>query len=152
MKKYKLITSTIVLCIITHSCSQRKENADKNLRDYCTIIFESNKKSIYVTDDYSFSEEWVKQKNGKYAKTQKELNFTQNERDSLAKYTYRIIKNPALANKTMTCGAGENITIEISYCSTSISCKYSSVQSWHLLSDDNRKLYDILNSKTAIPK
>ncbi|MFB3387476.1 hypothetical protein [Flavobacterium sp. LAR06] len=152
MKKYILIASTVILCIITYSCSQKKENKDPNLRDYCTIIFESNKKSIYVTYDYSFSEELVKQKNGKYEKVQKKLNFTKKECDSLAKYAYQIIKNPALSHTMLTCGAGENISIEISYCSTSISCKYSSIDSWSSLSKDNRKLYTLLSSKTGIPK
>ena len=152
MKKNILLYPLIIFCIIAQSCSQKKENTNKNLRDYCTIIFESNKKSIYVTYDYSFSEEWVKQKNGKYEKVQKKLNFTKKECDSLGKYAYRIIHNPTLSNTTLTCGAGENITIEISYCSTSISCKYSSIDSWSKLSNDNRKLYNILNSKTVIPK
>lgn len=152
MKKCLSIVSTIALCVIIYSCSQKKENTDTNLKEYCTIIFESKKKSIYVTYDYSFSEEWVKQKDGKYEKTQKKLNFTKNECDSLAKYAYQIIKNPALSHTMLTCGAGENISIEISYCGTSISCKYSSIESWSTLSHDNRKLYSILNSKTAIPK
>jgi hypothetical protein len=152
MKKYILLASIIVLSIIVQSCSQKKENSNKNLKDYCTIIFESKKKKIYVSDDYSFSEEWVKQKNGKHTQIQKKLNFIKSERDSLAKYAYRIINKPAIANAIMTCGAGENITIEISYCSTSILCKYSSIPSWSTLSTDNKKLYDILNAKTTIPK
>jgi hypothetical protein len=152
MKKYILLASIIVFSIIVQSCSQKKENTNQNLKDYCTIIFESKKKKIYVSDDSSFSEEWVKQKNGKYTQIQKKLNFIKSERDSLAKYAYRIINNPAIANTVMTCGAGENITIEISYCSTSISCKYSSIPSWSTLSTDNKKLYDILNAKTTIPK
>lgn len=152
MKKCISIVSTIVLCIIIYSCSQKKEYADTNLRDYCTIIFESNRKSIYVTNDYSFSEEWVKQKNGKYEKIQTKLNFTKNECDSLARYAEHIIKNPVLSHTMLTCGAGENISIEISYCGTSISCKYSSIDSWSKLSKDNRKLYNILSSKTSIPQ
>ena len=152
MKKYILLASIIVLSIIVQSCSQKKENTNKNLKDYCTIIFESKRKKIYVSNDYSFSEEWVKQKSGKYTQIQKKLNFIKSERDSLAKYAYRIINNPAIANAVMTCGAGENITIEISYCSTSILCKYSSISSWSTLSTDNKKLYDILNAKTTIPK
>jgi hypothetical protein len=152
MKKYILLASIIVFSIIVPSCSQKKENTNKNLKDYCTIIFESKKKKIYVSDDYSFSEEWVKQKNGKYTQIHKKLNFIKSERDSLAKYAFRIINNPAIANTVMTCSAGENITIEISYCSTSILCKYSSIPSWSILSTDNKKLYDILNAKTTIPK
>lgn len=152
MKNYILLASTTVFCIVIQSCSQKKENINKNVRDYCTIIFESKRKSIYVSDDYTFSEEWVKQKNGKFTQIQKQINFTKSERDSLAKYAYRIINHPALANVTMSCGAGENITIKISYCSTSILCKYKSISSWSTLSNDNKKLYDILNAKTTIPK
>ncbi|WP_337964830.1 hypothetical protein [uncultured Flavobacterium sp.] len=152
MKKFVLLASIITTCIITQSCSQKKENENTNLRDYCSIIFESKRKKICVTDDFSSLDEWIKEKDGKYKQVQKKLNFTKNERDSLAKYAYRIINQPTLATRTMTCGAGENITIEISYCSTSILCKYSSIESWSSLSNDNKKLYEILNAKTAIPK
>ena len=152
MKKYILLALIIALSIIVQSCSQKKEKTNKSLKDYCAIIFESKKKKIYVSDDYSFSEEWVKQKDGKYSQIQKKINFIKSERDSIAKYAYRIINNPAIANTVMTCGAGENITIEISYCSTSILCKYSSIPNWSTLSTDNKKLYDILNVKTSIPK
>ncbi|MTH14201.1 hypothetical protein [Flavobacterium sp. LC2016-01] len=152
MKKYIALASTIIVFIITQSCSQKKENADAKLKDYCSIIFESKRKNIYVTYDDAFSEEWIKQKNGKDKKIQKKLNFTKKELDSLAKYAYQIIKAPALATTHLTCGAGENITIEISYCNTSILCKYSSIQSWSTLSNDNKKLYDLLSSKTIIPK
>ncbi|TPG41771.1 hypothetical protein [Flavobacterium pectinovorum] len=152
MKKFVLLVSTIVICITTQSCSQKKENSNKYLQDYNTIIFESKRKKICVSDDFSSLEEWIKEKNGEYKQVQKKLNFSKNERDSLAKYAYRIINQPTLATKVLTCGAGENITIEISYGSTSISCKYSSIESWSSLSNDNKKLYEILNAKTAIPK
>lgn len=152
MKKYILLASTIVFCIIIQSCSQKKEKVNKKLEDYCTIIFESNSKIIYISDDYSYFEEWVKQKNGKDSQIQTKLNFTKNERDSLSKYAYRVINNPTRSNTMLTCGAGENITIGISYCGTSIMCKYSSIDSWSTLSDDNKKLYNILSSKTKIPK
>jgi hypothetical protein len=153
MNKCISLTLTVLFFIVFQSCSQKeKKKTDNNLRSYCTIIFESNHKKIYVSDEYSYSEEWVKQKNGKYKDVQTELKFTNKEIDSLAKYAYRIINYPALAKTKMTCGAGENITIEISYCITSILCKYSSVPSWSTLSKDNKKLYDILNAKTTIPK
>lgn len=151
MKKYILLL-IIVINIITQSCSHKKENGDKKGKDYCAIIFESNRKKIYVSDEYSFSEEWIKDENGKRKPVQKKINFTKKERDSLEKYASLIINHPTLATTRLTCGAGENITIEISYCSTSILCKYSSVPTWSTLSSDNKKLYDILSSKTAIPK
>lgn len=152
MKKFVLLASIITTSIITQSCSQKKEDTNKYLQDYNTIIFESKRTKICVTDDFSSLDEWIKEKDGKYKQVQKKLNFTKNERDSLAKYAYRIINQPTLATKIMTCGAGENITIEISYGSTSILCKYSSIESWSSLSNDNKKLYEILNAKTAIPK
>ncbi|MEN2412873.1 hypothetical protein [Flavobacterium mesophilum] len=146
------IISSILVSTIIYSCSQKKEKTDTNLKEYCEIIFKSNKKNVYVDNHYSYSEELVKQKNGKYEKIEKKLTFTKKECDSLAKYAYQIIKNPTLSHTILTCGAGENISIEISYCGTSIACKYSSIESWSTLSNDNRKLYNILNSKTAIPK
>ncbi|MFH6966812.1 hypothetical protein [Flavobacterium sp. FlaQc-28] len=152
MKKYILLVSAIIVFITSQSCSHKKENTDIKVKDYCTIIFESKKKIIYVTYDDAYSEEWIKQKDGKEKKVQNKLNFTNKELDSLAKYTHQIIKDPAITTTHLTCGAGENITIEISYCSTSISCKYSSIQSWSTLSNDNKKLYDLLSTKTAIPK
>lgn len=151
MKNYIILASITILSNLFQFCTQKKENTPKHLKEYCTIIFESKNKKIYISDDYSFSEEWVKQKKGEHTKIQKKLNFTKSERDSVAMYAYRVITNPTIANTVMTCGAGENITIEISYCTTSISCNYSSIPSWSTLSTDNKKLYDILNAKTRIP-
>lgn len=153
MKNIIFFAGAITLLITTISCSKKDQEAkDYAERDYCTIVFESNKKTIYLSEDGNFVDTWEKDKNGKMSKKQTKLFFNKQERDSVLKYAYRIITHPALSKGELTCGAGENITIAISYCGTSISCKYSSISEWSKLSKDNKKLYELLNSKTAIPK
>lgn len=121
--------------------------------EYSAFIFESKNKRIDVSEDFAQVTEWIPQKAGNDKEVRTKLNFTKVERDSLLQYAYRIIDNPSISQKMLTCNAGENITIGINYSgTTSKFCNYKSVPTWSTLSNDNKKLFNLLNSKTKIPK
>ena len=153
MKKIDILIFPVFFLIIAQSCNKSTNEKPKKTKEYFVFTFESKRKRIDVTDDFAQVTEWIPQKNGNDKEVRTKLSFTKVECDSLSEYAYRIIDNPAISREMLTCNAGEIITIGINYSgTTSKFCKYESVPTWSTLSTDNKKMFNLLNSKTKIPR
>lgn len=81
----------------------------------------------------------------------KTFSLTTSERDSIYKYTYRIITKPVFTDKHATCYAGY-VLIKLRDRQTTLMCEYKSVGEWSTVTNETKKVYDILSSKINISK
>ena len=81
----------------------------------------------------------------------KKIVFTKSEKDSLVKYIYNSVTNPKFSNVLATDYAG-TVQLTLSTGTTKLVCEYHSVGDWSIVSDNTRKIYELLSKKVRISK
>lgn len=81
----------------------------------------------------------------------KTFSLTASERDSIYKYTYQVITKPVFTDKHATCYAGY-VLIKLRDRQTTLMCEYKSVGEWSTVTNETKKIYDILSTKINIGK
>lgn len=91
---------------------------------------------------------------GKIAKEEivkKKVYFTKSEKDSLAKYIYESVTKPKFTNALATDYAG-CVTLRYDTGNMKLTCEYDSVGDWSLVSEQTKKIYDMISNKIKISK
>ena len=91
---------------------------------------------------------------GKIAKEEivkKKVYFTKSEKDSLAKYIYESVTKPKFTNALATDYAGR-VTLRYDTGNMKLTCEYDSVGDWSLVSEQTKKIYDMISNKIKISK
>jgi hypothetical protein len=76
----------------------------------------------------------------------RKIYFSKTEKDSLAKFIFRSVTAPKFTNAFATDYVG-NVKLKFSKINMSLVCEYQSVGHWNEVSDNTRKIYDIIKSK-----
>jgi hypothetical protein len=71
--------------------------------------------------------------------------------DSIGALVMDMITHPTFTDRSVSCYAG-NIRICMKFNNTELCCNYSSVADWTTISDNARKLYEILNARTKVSR
>jgi len=137
------------------SChSSKKEQKQDLYWDEIEIQTKNQTVKIYQeTDTVSVEKEILKKISGngfsakyKLDKIEKKI-FRLNsvKRDSLSKAVYRVMTKPVFPNTRATCYAGYAL-IKLRNGIVTLSCEYESAGEWEKVSDDTKKIYDILEA------
>lgn len=151
----------IILLIFIISCSKKIENISnrnfyqnwENLEiktDRQTIIISKLSDSmeyeniIYTKGFYNTPPQY------KIEKVQKnKMHITNAEKDSLAKYIYASVTDPKFTNNLATDYVG-NIKLKFSKENMNLVCEYKSVGNWTEVSENTRKIYNLIKAKGEI--
>ncbi len=76
----------------------------------------------------------------------RKIYFSETEKDSLAKFIYSSVTTPKFTNKFVTDYVG-NVKLKFSKINMSLVCEYQSVGNWNEVSENTKKIYDIIQSK-----
>ncbi|MFC6268217.1 hypothetical protein [Frigoriflavimonas asaccharolytica] len=159
--KFKLF-SLIILSII-FSCKNEKlkkvSNDDYKRWDeleietrYQTLTifkFSDSAEFINVKYDKGIYEIPPKYNNKKIEK--KVILFTKQERDSLSKYIFQSVIKPSFTNTSATDYVG-NVSLKFKRHNMNLICEYYSVGDWTEISEETKKIFNIINSKVEISK
>lgn len=160
MNYMKQLLMLSFFCLISCNFS-KKEQKDKPVYwDDIEINTKTQKFIIYKeSDTASFEEAIYKNISGKGISAKykldtihrKTFSLTASERDSIYKYTYQVITKPVFTDKHATCYAGY-VLIKLRERQTTLMCEYKSVGEWSTVTNETKKIYDILSSKINISK
>jgi hypothetical protein len=158
-----MIKSIVLLSFLTLiSCNFSKDERKPERINWGTIEIytKSQKVLIYKEEDTaSFEETKYKRISGKGLSSKYKLDtivkktfkLSVSERDSISKYAYHLITKPFFTDKMATCYAGY-VLIKLRERNTTIMCEYESVGEWSTVSNETKKIYDILKTKINIAK
>jgi hypothetical protein len=161
--KMNYIKPVIILsffCLISCNFSKKDKKTEQFYWDDIEINTKTQKVIIYRESDTASFEAAIYKKisgNGILAKykldriQRKTFSLTASERDSIYKYTYQIITKPVFTDKHSTCYSGY-VLIKLRDRQTTLMCEYKSVGEWSIVSNETKKIYDILSSKINIGK
>src|SRR5690606_37108198 len=153
----KILISSIIISLTLLSCKKNDEiiNSEKYNWDY--IIIRNSTEEIKVYKEYdtaSFSRPIYNLVEGNEIVGQYELirteratlNFTENEKDSIANYVLNIINNPVEKNEFCTNYVGK-LNVKIGNWTSSFSANYKSVCRIDTISKTTLNLHKLLNTK-----
>lgn len=145
-----LFLSTLMLMI---SCNSSKKEKKQDL--YWNEIEIQTKNQIVKiyqeSDTVSVEKEILKKISGngfsakyKLDKIEKKIfRLSSVKRDSLSAAVYRVITKPVFPNTRATCYAGY-VLIKLRNGIVTLTCEYESAGEWEKVSNDTKKIYDIL--------
>lgn len=147
-------------CLISCNFSKKEKKAETNYWDDIEINTKNQRVIIYKeSDTASFEEAIYKNISAKGISEKykldtikrKTFSLTASQRDSIYKYTYQVITKPVFTDKHATCYAGY-VLIKLRERQTTLMCEYKSVGEWSTVTNETKKIYDILSSKINISK
>lgn len=160
MKKNKFFT-LIFIVITIFSCQPKNDNQNviENLHNWESFIIETGFQKVQIfnkTDSISYTNTIYKDGvNGippKYELDRIEEGFVtlnKSERDSLISHIVNIISKPTITDIHATDYVG-NVKFVLDRHNMKIICQYNSVGDWTELSNDTKRVYEILNSKIKL--
>lgn len=148
--QYKL--NLLLFFVFLISCNKNEKNQSYNWTDISIknsyeeiIIYKHLDTASYIKPIYEykkdnlFVEELVNVE-------RKQIIFSDSEKDSISYYVQRIISNPIQVDRFCTDYVG-NLKLKISNSNSTFTVNYESVCRVNTISDDTKKLYEILNKK-----
>lgn len=115
--------------------------------DYQTLIILNSSDSadyqnvIYDDEIYDIPPKY----NNKKIENRK-IYFSRTEKDSLAKFIYKSVTAPKFTNVFVTDYVG-NVKLKFIKTNMSLVCEYQSIGNWSEVSDDTKKIYDLIKNK-----
>lgn len=153
----------IILFILITSCSKKVEHTykDTSYQKWENLEVETRYQTIKISK-FSDSAEYenVVYKKGIYdippkyeidKKQKYKVYFSKSEKDSLAKYIYESVTNPKLTNILATDYVG-NVKLKFDRENMNLICEYKSVGKWNEVSQNTKKIYELIESKVEISK
>lgn len=167
MSIIKLLLLSLILCI---SCSKKqKKTVTEPKRNWATLEIKTRYQTLTISK-FSDSAEYsyVTDSKGKlktltepkFQKEEKEENekmemrkilFTKAEKDSLGKYIYKSVTQPKFTNVLATDYVG-NVVLRLGTGNMNLVCEYYSVGDWTEVSENTKKIYDLISKKIEISK
>ncbi len=149
--------------MIIFSCNDSKKNSSKIDKqepkwDKITLRSDFQSINIYSDRDSIISNTWeLKDSLGEPGevwhiqtnKKQERIYLEPTSKDTIHSLVMDMITKPVFTNQSASCYVG-NIRICVQSDNTELCCRYSSVGDWTTVSENTRKLYTILSSKTRI--
>lgn len=99
---------------------------------------------IYTKEYYDIPPQYKIEKVQKY-----KIYITKAEKDSLAKYIYESVTNPKFTNVLATDYVG-NVKLRFGKENMNLVCEYKSVGNWTEVSQNTRKIYELIKAKAEI--
>lgn len=163
--KLNIKISTFFIAFIFLSCNEKKNHKtiDNEIITWEEIEINTKTEKIKISK-FSDSAEYIRDLNnvafkilnedGTFTKEEiisKKIAFTKSEKDSLVKYIYNSATKPKFTNAFATDFAG---TVQLIYSTgtTRLICEYHSVGDWSIVSDETRKIYELISRKVKISK
>lgn len=158
-KVSKSVVLMLFFCIL-FSCQNSKKVKIKSevFWDEIQVITKSQKISIYCCTDTAIAEKTIYRKiSGEFIDSKYKLdriekeNFVINkiDRDSLFQNVYKLITKPTFTDKLASDYVG-NVLIKLRDRNTTLMCEYKSVGDWSTVSNEAKKIYNLLNSKVHL--
>ncbi|KFF24137.1 hypothetical protein [Chryseobacterium vrystaatense] len=163
MSGIKLLLLSLILCT---SCSKKQKNTVREpYRNWGTLEIKTRYQTLtiskfsdsaeyyYITDSKgefkTFTEPKYQAENDKQEK--KKIFFTKAEKDSLSKYIYESVTQPKFTNVLATDYVG-NVVLKLDTGNMNLVCEYYSVGDWTTVSENTKKIYDLISKKIKISK
>lgn len=154
--------SVVLFFLILVSCNFSKEEKKTEAKYWDDIEINTRDQKVIIykeSDTATFEEAHYKKVKRKGFSVAYELDtiekkifiLTASERDSIYKYTHQIITKPVFTNVKATCYAGY-VLVKLRDRRTTLMCQYESVGEWSTVSNDTKKLYNLLKPKIDIAK
>lgn len=149
------------LLLFIISCSKKIENAQdkKFYQDWENLEIKTDRQTItisklsdsmnyenviYTKEYYDIPPQYKIEKVQKY-----KIYITKAEKDSLAKYIYESVTNPKFTNVLATDYVG-NVKLMFGKENMNLVCEYKSVGNWTEVSQNTRKIYELIKVKAEI--
>lgn len=146
----KYIVGLIILSAVFSCDNQQKKQISvvQKKQNWAFFKIEINNQLIWIPNDQDtcfyrekiFDANNAEKNYGKWKTEEKRFVLTKQQRDSVFLLGEDAIKNFVETNQTVSCYAGQYVTLTLDNSTNSISCKYSSISDWTKIS---KKLYRI---------
>jgi hypothetical protein len=151
----------IIFLILIISCSKKVKNTneDTSYQKWENLEVETRCQTIKISK-FSDSAEYenIVYKKGVYdippkyvidKKQKYKVYFSKSEKDSLARYIYESVTNPKFTNILATDYVG-NVKLKFDRENMNLICEYKSVGRWNEVSQNTKKIYELIKSKVEI--